>query len=91
MHRCRIEAGATVDRVILDKNVRVGQGAQVGEGEVVPNRLHPQTLSAGVTVVGKGTAIPAGLRIGRGCIVYPDLRDSDFPRAAVPSGEVVRP
>ena len=91
MHRCRIEAGAMVDRVILDKNVRVGRGAQVGEGDVVANRLHPQTLSAGVTVVGKGAVIPAGLRIGRSCIVYPDLRDSDFPRAGIPSGDVVRP
>jgi glucose-1-phosphate adenylyltransferase len=91
MHRCRIEEGAIVDRVILDKDVRVGKGARVGDGEVIPNRLHPQTLSAGVTVVGKAASIPAGLRIGRNCIVCPDMRDSDFPRTEIPSGDAVGP
>jgi glucose-1-phosphate adenylyltransferase len=91
MDRCRIEEGATLDRVILDKNVRVGRGARVGDGDVVPNRLYPQTLSTGVTVVGKSSSIPAGLRIGRGCIVYPDMGESDFPRIGIPSGEVVSP
>ena len=89
MHRCRIEEGATVDRVILDKDVRVGKGAQMGCGDAVPNRLYPQSLSGGVTVVGKGSSIPAGLRIGRSCIVPPDLRESDLPYAEVPSGSVV--
>jgi glucose-1-phosphate adenylyltransferase len=89
-HRSRIEAGAILDRAILDKDVRVGRGAQVGCGEVVPNALHPHTLATGVTVVGKGTSIPAGKRIGRGCILYPDMTDADFPAADVPSGATVR-
>lgn len=91
MHRCRIEEGAIVDRAILDKDVRVGKGARVGCGDVVPNRLHPETLSTGVTVAGKGSSIPAGLRIGRSCIVYPDMRESDFPHSEIPSGAVVSP
>lgn len=91
MHHCRIEEGAVVDRVILDKNVRVGKGACVGCGDLVLNRLYAQTLSTGVTVVGKGSAIPAGLRIGRNCIVYPDLREADFPQAEIPAGAVVSP
>ncbi len=89
MHRSRIDEGATVDRAILDKDVRVGKGAHVGCGDVIPNRLVPQTLSSGVTVVGKGSSIPAFLRIGRSCIVQPDLRESDFPHAEVPSGSMV--
>lgn len=91
MHRCRIEAGASVDRVILDKDVHVGRDAQVGCGEVAPNELHPHTLSTGVTVVGKATTIPAGKRIGRGCIVYPDMQDTNFPAADIPSGATVSP
>ena len=91
MHRCRIEEGAVLDRVILDKDVRVGKEACVGEGDVAANRLHPHTLSIGVTVVGKATSIPAKLRIGRNCIVCPDMRDSDFPRVRIPSGDVLGP
>ncbi len=91
MHRCRIEAGAIVDRAILDKNVQVGSGAQVGCGEVIPNQLHPRTLSSGVTVIGKGTSIPPGMRIGRSCIVAPDMRASDFSDLEVRSGAMVSP
>ena len=89
MHRCRIAEGATVDRAILDKDVHVGTGSRVGCGDAVPNRLHPETLSTGVTVIGKGSRVPAGLRIGRGCIIYPDMREANFPQAEIPSGSVV--
>jgi glucose-1-phosphate adenylyltransferase len=89
MHGCRIEEGAVVDRAILDKNVRVGKGACVGCGDLVPNPQYSQTLSTGVTVVGKGSAIPAGLRIGRSCIVSPDMLQPNFPQAEIPSGTVV--
>jgi len=89
MHRCRIAGGAVVDRAILDKDVSVGNGARIGCGAVVPNRAHPQTLSSGVTVIGKGSSIPAGLRVGRSCIVHPDMREADFSPAEIPSGAVV--
>ena len=91
MHRCRIENGAIVDRAILDKDVRVGRGAQIGCGEAIPNVLHPHTLATGVTVVGKGATLPPGTRIGRGCILYPDMKDADFPSAEIPSGATLSP
>jgi glucose-1-phosphate adenylyltransferase len=91
MHRCRIEEGAIVDRAILDKDVRVGKGARVGCGNVVPNCQYPQTLSSGVTVIGKSAAIPAGLQIGRSCVVSPDMRASDFSQPEIPSGAVISP
>jgi glucose-1-phosphate adenylyltransferase len=91
MHHCRIETGAVVDRAILDKNVRVGKGVRIGIGDTAPNRLHPQTLSSGVTVVGKGCVIPEGLRVGRSCIVGPNMRERDFRQAEIPSGNVVTP
>jgi len=89
MHRCRIAGGAVVDRAILDKDVRVGREAHIGCGEAVPNRQHPHTLSSGVTVIGKGARIPEGLRMGRGCIVYPDMREANFARTEIASGSVV--
>src|SRR5512135_3004248 len=62
-----IRAGAVVDRSILDKEVTVGPGAIVGEGTdlTVPNRIEPNRLFTGITVVGKRTIIPRGTRLGR--------------------------
>ncbi len=90
MAGCTIGAGAVVDRAILDKNVRVGEGARVGTGRARPSRSHAGTLSCGVTVVGKATAVPAGARIGRNCIVAPDLPATALP-SSLPSGSSVLP
>lgn len=73
-----IEKNAMVDLVICDKDVHIGAGAVVGFGEnlTVPNKQYPKHLYTGITLVGKEARIPAGVRIGRNCIVnfgYQDL------------------
>ena len=91
MNHCRIGEGAVVDRAILDKNVWVGAGAQVGTGEAAPNRVCMRTLTCGVTVVGRDTTLPPGIVIGRNCIIHPDLVETDFVDAEIPSGATVIP
>jgi len=91
MHRCRIEESAVVDRAILDKNVRVRTRACVGWGPVVPNEQHPRSLSSGVTIVGKGSTVPPEIRIGRGCILAPDMTESHFFAPEIASGATVMP
>jgi glucose-1-phosphate adenylyltransferase len=91
MHDTRILPGARVHRAILDKQVRVGEGASIGTGEAVRHREHPHDLASGLTVVGKRAEIPAGSRIGRNCMIEIGVRQSDFDREEVPSGSTVRP
>ncbi|HEY6058622.1 MAG TPA: sugar phosphate nucleotidyltransferase, partial [Candidatus Limnocylindrales bacterium] len=86
-----VRAGAVVDRAILDKEVTVGPGAIVGEGTdlTIPNRVEPGRLYTGITVVGKRSVIPRGVRIGRNVKVDGDVRAADFLRRVVPSGQTV--
>nr|MDW8080661.1 glucose-1-phosphate adenylyltransferase [Candidatus Calescibacterium sp.] len=85
-----IEERAFVDHAILDKAIVVGEGAVVGYGEeCTPNRKFPDMLRSGLTVVGKNTRIPPGIRIGRNCRIGPDLDYEDFPGESVPSGESI--
>jgi glucose-1-phosphate adenylyltransferase len=79
-----VEAEASVDRAVLDKLVRVGAGARVGEdvGEPRPNADFPEQLSRGLTLVGKRVKIPPGFRLGRNCLLDLGVRESDL--AAVP-------
>ena len=91
MHDCRVASGAVLDRVILDKEVMVGADAHLGVGEARPNRKAVKTLTCGAVVVGKGTRIPAGARVGRNCIVPPDLAERDWPRRPIRSGTTVKP
>jgi glucose-1-phosphate adenylyltransferase len=73
-HRSTIEAGARLERVIMDKEVRVGAGAQIGgpvrEGNL-PLRDSPTPL--GITVIGKGTVVSANSHIAPGEVLPPGV------------------
>jgi glucose-1-phosphate adenylyltransferase len=87
---CHIAPEAIVDRAIVDKNVAVGAGARIGFGtDYTPNRLDPQGLNTGITLVGKNTRLPAGLRVGRNCVIYSDLTEDDFWTDVIASGQNV--
>ena len=68
---CVVEFGARVDLAICDKRVEVGRGAVVGYGDKkdIPNQEYPSHLYTGITLVGKKAVVPAGMKIGRNCIV----------------------
>jgi len=80
-----IEENSVVDHAILDKHVRVGVDAQVGWGDERADNI-AAGLRAGLTVVGKNTRIPAGMRIGRNCVIAADLGEDAFEKHRVPSG-----
>ena len=86
-----IRSGAVVDRAILDKEVVVGPGAIVGDGPDfdTPNKQEPGRLNTGITVVGKRTIIPRGVRIGRNVKIAGDVKATDFPSRTVKSGASV--
>jgi glucose-1-phosphate adenylyltransferase len=91
MTDCIIGPHSVLDRVILDKEVVVGSGCQLGVGEAnPPNRLEPRRLNTGISLVGKRARIPSGVRIGRNCRVDPGVTERDFDgRTELPSGESV--
>lgn len=87
---CDIGSGAAIDRSILDKNVLVGDGAHIGFGtDYTPNRLKPENLNSGITLVGKNTQIPERLRVGRNCVIYSDLTPENFCTDFIASGQHV--
>ncbi len=89
MHDTVVGAGATLDRAIVDKEVRVGRGAQVGHGDDnAPNRACPEHLSSGLVVVGKRARLPEGLTVGRNARIGASVVEEDFT-APVPAGGVV--
>jgi glucose-1-phosphate adenylyltransferase len=83
-----IDENAIVDHAILDKRVRVGPGAHVGWGDDPPPN-ETAHLACGLTVVGKNTPIPAGVRVGRNCAIAADLQEDAFDADEVPSGTTI--
>jgi glucose-1-phosphate adenylyltransferase len=86
-----IEPGAVVDRCIIDKGVRVGAEAKLGDGDDnTPNQQAPDMLNTGLTLVGQRAVIPAGAVVGRNVVIRPRVAESAFgAKGAVPSGKTV--
>jgi glucose-1-phosphate adenylyltransferase len=80
LHDCVVRRGARIYRTILDKEVQVGAGAVVGSGDArKANETHPEYLDFGMTLAGKGTRIPAGVRIGTNCLISGKLPERNLP------------
>jgi len=90
---CVIRKGATVDLAILDKRVTVGEGAVVGHGENFKkaNRLKPSHLYTGITLVGKGSEVPANQKIGRNCVISGSVTETAYPGTSLKDGETLFP
>lgn len=86
----RIEEGATLRSAIVDKEVSVGRGCFIGYGSpTCSNSYYPDSASFGVSVIGKRTRIPPGVRIGRNCLIAHDLSEREIPRRDIVCGEVI--
>ena len=82
--------GARIDRAVIDKDVRVAQDAIVGEGDDhTPNQQLPNALNTGLTIIGKGTHLPAGMRLGRNVVIHPFKQECDFTAPVIQSGQTV--
>ncbi len=85
-----IGEGAIVDRAIIDTDVVVGAKAEIGAGDDnAPNHHDPARFSTGLTVIGTASHIPAGIRIGRNCVIRPHRNTKDFSDKTVASGETI--
>jgi len=86
---CLVKKGAVVDYSILDKDVRIGAGAVVGAGDnhLQVNRLNPSHLYTGITLVGKGSEVPAEQKIGRNCAINSNVNGEDYPGKFLDDGE----
>lgn len=84
---CVVEANALVERAVLDKRARVGHGARVGAMPLAGEDVEGKRRFA---VLGKNSVVPAGMRVGPGAEVGPDVIPSDFEHDTVAPGEIVQ-
>ena len=87
-----IGSNSVIERSILDKEVNVGDGCYIGYGDDYRvNRRYPKVLHTGLSIVGKRTQVPPSCTIGRNCIIYDSVAESDFAGSDVSSGDTIRP
>ncbi len=80
-----------IDKCIIDKQVWISRGCLIGVGDDnTANTDEPDHLTTGITLVGKGSRIPAEVMIGRNCKIEPWVEAADFISKIIPSGETVK-
>lgn len=85
-----VRSGAVINRCILDKEIEAGANVQLGAGQDdTPNKLEPDKINTGITIVGKRAHIPAGAVIGRNCRIDPSTTPDDYDTTDIPAGESV--
>ena len=82
-----IEPGARVDAAIVDKYVRVGEGAVLGTGDRPPADRHDWL--SGLVLVGKDAVIPPGLKVGRSTVIGVGIGPDELAKDEVPAGTIV--
>jgi len=88
---CHIESGAIIEKCILDKSVRVGKNAYVGYGDDwSPNEERPDIVNCGITIIGKRAHLPAYIRIGRNCVIGPNVVPGGAAEGYIKSGTTIR-
>ena len=91
MNNSHIGRNCIIDHAILDKEVTIEPNCHIGFGDDYRiNRLYPDILNTGLTIIGKRTVIPADYKIGRNCIVYDAVVEGDLPKSEVKSGETIK-
>jgi glucose-1-phosphate adenylyltransferase len=71
LNGCKINENCKLEKVILDKNCVISQGATIGiTGDNTPNVEKPDLLYSGITVLAKGTNIPSGVSVGKNCRIF---------------------
>ena len=87
-----IGRNSRVDYCILDKKVTIGDNVELGTGDgSIPNKEKPEHLESGLVVIGKGAEVPANTKVGKNSILYPKLRQHDYPGNIIEPGETIRP
>jgi glucose-1-phosphate adenylyltransferase len=90
MNETRIGPSAQIDRCVLDKDVVVGEGAQLGVGDNnTPNQTEPKNIYTGITIVGKGAHVPDGAVAGRNCRIDSGTAAPDWTVHELASGATV--
>ena len=82
-----IDAGARVERAIVDKAVRIGRRARIGKAA----RGEKPADGLGITTIGKNAEIPDGVTVRRGTVIHTDVTAEQLRRAAGPGAGAPRP
>jgi glucose-1-phosphate adenylyltransferase len=91
MHNCHIDESVHLYQTIADKRTHFCVGSRVGQGQTSPpNRVYPEHLYSGLTVVGKEAVVPAHHTVYPNTIIEPFVDEHDYPDRDLGVGDLIQ-
>lgn len=89
MNSSQILENAKVYKGIIAENTVIGENSEVGVGDEVPNKLHPDIYSNGLSTIGENSIIPPNVKIGKNTAVSGKTQPQDYQDGWLASGETL--
>ena len=84
-----IGKNSVIERCIIDEKSVIGENVKIGIGDNVPNEEKPSIYDTGITVIGENSKVPAGVTIGKNCVIYGETTAEDYPNNTLSSGKTI--
>ncbi|HOE97202.1 MAG TPA: sugar phosphate nucleotidyltransferase, partial [Candidatus Sumerlaeota bacterium] len=91
LHNVQVGEGCHLDNVIVDKHGVLERDVRIGDPELGDqvNQHKPELLFTGTSVIGKNSRIGRGVRIGRNCLIFPQVVVEEAPGNTIESGRTI--
>ncbi len=87
MNGTRIGRGTKVYKSIIAEKAVVGRDCELGIGDEVENKAHPNIYCNGLVTLGEGTVIPDGIHIGKNTVISGITTAADYNNNWLGGGE----
>lgn len=86
MHDTIINKNSKIYMSIIDKDAVISENVEIGIGENIPNQRYPDLYYKGISIIGKNSEIPKNTIVGKNCLIYENIKKSQFTDNLIPSG-----
>ena len=87
MKASRIGRNSKVNKAIIAEKAVIGDDCELGIGDEIENKNHPNIYCNGLVTLGEGTVIPNGVKIGKNTVVSGKTTVDDYNNRWMGSGE----
>lgn len=89
MKDAQIGDNCIINKAIIAESVVIGNHAELGIGEEVPNKQKPDVYSFGLVTVGENSVLPANVKIGKNTAISGNTFLEDYNDSLLESGETL--
>lgn len=86
MNQTKVGRNCTIDKAIIDEEVVIGDGVELGTLPEKENDKRPDIYNSGLVTIGERSVVPGHVKIGKNAVVSGETDAEDYPNGVLDSG-----